>query len=76
VIRTLSRVDAGDLVLLTEDSFECLEEDCSELRGYLGEVLHISSVLEGSELTILFTQPKKMILTQVPQGFVTHVAQA
>lgn len=71
-----SRIDSGDLVLLTEDSFECLEEDCTELKGHLGEVIHISSVLDGCELTLLFTHPKKMILTQVPQVFVQHVAQA
>lgn len=72
----MARIDPGDLVLLTEDSFECLEEDCTELKGHLGEVLYISSVLDGSELTILFTAPKKMLLTGVPQVFVQHVAQA
>jgi hypothetical protein len=70
------RIDPGDLVLLREDAFECLEEDCSELKGHLGEVLYISSVLEGSELTILFNAPKKMLLTQVPISFVFHVPQA
>lgn len=69
------RYDTGDLVLLREDAFECLDEDCSDLRGLLGEVIHISSVLEGCELTILFKE-KKRIITTVPQPFVTHVAQA
>lgn len=70
------RIDPGDMVLLREDAFECLEDDCSELKGHLGEVIYISSVLDGSELTILFSEPKKMLLTQVPMSFVFHVAQA
>jgi hypothetical protein len=71
----MARIDPGDLVLLREDAFECLEDDCSELRGRLGEVVHIASVLEGSELTILFRQQKR-IISPIPQTFVTHVAQA
>lgn len=71
----MKRYDTGDLVLLREDAFECLEEDCSDLRGELGEVIYISSVLEGAELTLLFRE-KKRIISPVPQPFVTHVAQA
>lgn len=71
----MARIDRGDLVLLREDAFECLDDDCSELRGELGEVIHISSVIEGSELTLLFREKKRIIAT-VPQPFVTHVAQA
>jgi hypothetical protein len=70
-----SRIDSGDLVMLTEDSFECLEEDCAELKGQLGEVIHVSSVLDGCELMILFTSPKRMVLAEVPQMFVQHVPQ-
>lgn len=71
----MARINSGDLVLLREDAFECLEDDCSELRGHLGEVVHISSVLEGSELTVLFSNYKR-IISPIPQTFVTHVAQA
>jgi hypothetical protein len=71
----VARIDPGDLVLLREDAFECLEDDCSELRGELGEVIYISSVIEGAELTLLF-RDKKRIISTVPQPFVTHVAQA
>jgi hypothetical protein len=71
----MARINSGDLVLLREDAFECLEDDCSELRGQLGEVVHISSVLEGSELTVLFSKHKR-IISPIPQTFVTHVAQA
>ncbi len=71
----MARIDPGDLVLLREDAFECLEDDCSELRGELGEVIYISSVIEGAELTLLF-RDKKRIISTVPQPFVTHVAQA
>lgn len=69
------RIDNGDLVMLREDAFECMDDDCTELKGYLGEVIHVSSVLEGCELTILFTSPKKMLISEVPQCFVQHVAQ-
>jgi len=71
----VARIDPGDLVLLREDAFECLDDDCSELRGELGEVIYISSVIEGAELTLLFRE-KKRIISPVPQPFVTHVAQA
>lgn len=71
----MARIDRGDLVLLREDAFECLDDDCSELRGELGEVIYISSVIEGAELTLLFRE-KKRIISTVPQPFVTHVAQA
>jgi hypothetical protein len=71
----VARIDRGDLVLLREDAFECLDDDCSELRGELGEVIYISSVIEGAELTLLF-RDKKRIISTVPQPFVTHVAQA
>jgi hypothetical protein len=71
----VARIDRGDLVLLREDAFECLDDDCSELRGELGEVIYISSVIEGAELTLLFRE-KKRIISTVPQPFVTHVAQA
>lgn len=71
----MARIDPGDLVLLREDAFECLDDDCSELRGQLGEVIYISSLLDGAELTILFREKKRIIAT-VPQPFVTHVAQA
>ena len=71
----MARIDRGDLVLLREDAFECLDDDCSELRGELGEVIYISSVIEGAELTLLF-RDKKRIISTVPQPFVTHVAQA
>lgn len=71
----MARIDRGDLVLLREDAFECLEDDCSDLRGELGEVIHISSVIEGSELTVIFRQQKR-IISPIPQTFVTHVAQA
>lgn len=71
----MPRIDPGDLVLFRDDAFECLDDDCSELKGHLGEVVHISSVLEGSELTILFREQKR-IVTTVPQTFVYHVAQA
>jgi len=69
------RIDPGDMVLLREEAFECLEDDCSDLKGHLGEVIYISSVLDGSELTILFSE-KKRIIYPVPQPFVYHVAQA
>jgi hypothetical protein len=71
----VARIDPGDLVLLREDAFECLEDDCSELKGQLGEVVYISSVLEGAELTILYKGQKRLIHS-VPQTFVYHVAQA
>jgi hypothetical protein len=71
----MARIDPGDLVLLREDAFECLDDDCSELKGELGEVIYISSVIEGAELTLLFRE-KKRIISTVPQPFVVHVAQA
>ena len=55
------RIDNGDLVMLREDAFECMDDDCTELKG--------------CELTILFTSPKKMLISEVPQCFVQHVAQ-
>lgn len=69
------RIDNGDLVMLRDDAFECLDDDCIDLKGHLGEVVHVASFLEGCELTILFTSPKKMMLAEVPQTFVQHVAR-
>ena len=69
------RIDSGDLVMLREDAFECLDDDCTDLKGQMGEVIHVASILEGCELTIMFTTPRKMLLAEVPQTFVQHVAQ-
>lgn len=66
------RIDVGDQVLLTEDAFECLEE-CSHLSGVLGEVVYVASALEDSELTIFFKK-ENMLLQDIPQTFVVHVA--
>jgi len=47
------KIDIGDGVVMRDEAFKHFDEDCSELRGVVGEVVHIST---NEDLSALYSE--------------------
>jgi len=60
------KIDIGDGVVMRDEAFRHFDEDCSELRGVVGEVVHISN---NNSYTLKFECPTKVIITKMPLSY-------
>ena len=62
------KIDIGTEVVMRDEAFKHFDEDCSELRGIVGEVVHISTNedLSAKSYTLKFECPTKVIITKRP----------
>jgi len=66
------KIDIGDGVVMRDEAFKHFDEDCSELRGVVGEVVHISTNEDHSpcSYTLKFECPTKVIITKMPHAYI------
>ena len=65
------KIDVGDGVVMRDEAFKHFDEDCSELRGIVGEVIHITANedLSAKSYTLKVECPTKVIITKMPVGY-------
>ena len=62
------KIDIGTEVVMRDEAFQHFDEDCSELKGIVGEVVHITANEDFSikNCTLKFECPTKVIITKMP----------